>query len=131
MAIEERKVSPFWIIPLGILLGVGAAAGIAVAMAAPRVGFSLGVINPHPDAVLWNANFLDPAGIQPVDETDSGWLGIDESWDYPRDPLGTTTLRIWALDAAENILFDFRNLGPLESGKSYVFDYATGELLEV
>ena len=127
---EDRKVSAFWIIPIGILLGVGAAAGIAVAMAAPRVGFSLGIINPHPDAVLWNANFAERTwDYDPM--ADSGWLSIDESWNYPSDPLGVTTLRIWALDAGENILFDFRNLGPIESGKSYVFDYATGELLEV
>jgi len=30
---EERKISPYWLIPVGLLLGVGGALGLAVALA--------------------------------------------------------------------------------------------------
>lgn len=93
------------------------------------MGFTLKVINAPPEAVLWNANFAERTfDYDPL--ADSGWLGIDEVWEYPSDPLGCTTLRIWALDADNNILFDVRNLGPIEDGKDYTYDCSTGALYE-
>jgi len=127
---EERKVSVLWMIPIGLILGVGAGLGLILAVAqAARVGFSLRIINPPPGAVLWTAGYYDPTGLVPI--ADSGWLGIDESWDYPSDPMSRTTLRVWVIDAADNTLFDVTDLAVLESGKSYVYDCATGELSEV
>lgn len=126
----EQKISPGLVIVGGLGLGLVAAGVFALAMAARGLGFSLRIIIAPPGAVLWNANFAERTwDYDPI--ADSGWLSIDESWDFPSDPLGCTTLRIWALDAEDNILFDVRNLGPIEGGKSYVFDYITGELSEV
>jgi len=125
----EQKISPALVIVGGLGLGLVGVVGIAALALAARVGFSLGIINPPPGAVLWNANF-GAASFDYDPTADSGWLNIDESWDYPSDPLGCTTLHIWALDAEDNILFDVWNLGPIEKGKSYVYDYSTGELSE-
>ena len=94
------------------------------------MGFKLSIINAPAEAVLWNANFdWQSFDYDPI--ADSGWLSIDESWDYPSDPRGCTTLHIWALDAENNVIFDIYNLGPVDDGKSYIFDYASGMLIEV
>lgn len=93
------------------------------------MGFTLRIENAPPEAVLWNANFAERTfDYDPL--ADSGWLGIDEVWEYPSDPLGCATLRIWALDADNNILFDVRNLGPVDDGKDYIYDCSTGVLYE-
>lgn len=93
------------------------------------MGFTLRIENAPPEAVLWNANFAEHAfDYDPI--ADSGWLGIGEVWEYPSDPLGCTTLHIWALDADNNILFDVYNLGPIEDGKDYTYDCSTGVLYE-
>lgn len=93
------------------------------------MGFTLAITNAPEGAVLWNANFAEKSfDYDPL--ADSGWLGIDEAWVYPSDPLGCTTLRIWALDADDNVLFDDRNLGPIEDGKGYIYDCLSGELYE-
>lgn len=90
-------------------------------------GFTLEVINFPPQAVLWNANFAENSFYyDPM--ADSLWLGVDEIWVYPSDPRGCTTLKIWALDADNNILFDVRNLGPVNNGVNYTFNAATGVL---
>jgi len=92
-------------------------------------GFTLKIINTPAKAVLWNANFAEKTfDYEPL--ADSGWLGVDKVWEYPSDPLGCTTLRIWALDADNNVLFDVRNLGPVNSGKDYIFDCSTEILRE-
>jgi len=98
-------------------------------LAEVAVGFTLKITNAPLEAVLWNANFAERTfDYDPL--ADSGWLGIDEVWEYPSDPLGCTTLRIWALDADNNILFDVYNLGPIEDGKDYTYDCSTGVLYE-
>lgn len=92
-------------------------------------GFTLALQNVPAQAVLWNANFAENSFYyEPM--ADSGWLGVDEMWVYPSDPLGCTTLRVWMLDAQNNILLDVRNLGPVNNGLNYIFDAATGMLLE-
>lgn len=94
------------------------------------IGFTLGLQNPPLEAVLWNANFAENSfNYDPM--ADSGWLAIDALWDYPSDPRGCVTLRIWALDVDNNILFDVRNLGPVNNGKHYVYDYPAGSLVEL
>jgi len=93
-------------------------------------GFTLKLVNPPAGTALWNANFAEKAfDYEPL--ADSGWLGVDKVWDYPTDPLGCTTLRVWALDADNNTLFDVRNLGPVNSGKDYAFDCSAKTLGEV
>lgn len=90
-------------------------------------GFTLRIINPPAGAVLWNANFAENSfDYDPL--ADSGWLGIGETWEYPSDPLGCTTLRIWILDASNNVLLDVRNLGPVENGADIVYDCSTAPL---
>lgn len=100
------------------------------------MGFTLKIENAPPEAVLWNGSFAENSfNYDPM--ADSGWLGIGEVWTYPTsydkqgNPLYCTTLRIWALDSDNNILFDVGNLGPVEDGKSYIYDCSTGELYEV
>ncbi len=97
---------------------------------APFTGFTLRLQNPPAEATKWNANFAESSfNYDPF--PDSGWLAIDGVWDYPSDPRGCTTLKVWALDADDNVLFDVRNLGPVINGKHYAFDYATKTLREV
>lgn len=84
-------------------------------------GFTLKVQNLPPEMVLWTASFAENSfKYDPF--ADSGWLSPDAIWEYPSDPLGVTTLRIWALDADNNILFDVYNLGPVNNGKHYIYD---------
>lgn len=91
------------------------------------MGFTLKLTNAPPAAVLWNANFAENSfSYEPL--ADSGWLAISQGWDYPSDPLGCTTLRIWAIDANSNILFDYSNLGPVENNGNYTFDCSTAIL---
>lgn len=93
----------------------------------PFTGFILALQNLPPEAVQWNANFHENTfNYDPI--ADSGWLPVNAQWDYPSDPMGVTTLRIWALDADNNILFDVRNLGPVNNGITYIYDHATGVL---
>jgi len=93
-------------------------------------GFTLGLQNAPPEAVLWNANFAESSfNYDPF--PDSGWLSLTGTWEYPSDPLGCHTMKIWALDADQNVLFDVRNLGPVNNGKHYLFDCSTKILKEV
>ncbi len=127
----EEKISPGLVIVGGLGLGLAAAVGVyAIAQAAPRVGFSLSLANAPEGAVLWKADFAGQSfDYDPW--ADSGWLGIDESWVYPSDPRDCTTMGILVIDANDNVLVHVENLGPVSAGKSYVYDCATGELLEV
>jgi len=94
------------------------------------VGFTLRLQNPPPEVVLWNANFAESSfAYDPF--PDSGWLGVDGVWEYPSDPRGCITLKVWALDADSNVLFDTSNLGPVNNGKHYAFDCSTKTLKEV
>ena len=93
-------------------------------------GFTLGLQNAPPEAVLWNANFAENTfKYDPL--ADSGWLAPASVWEYPGDPLGCTTLKVWALDAQDNILFDVSNLGPVNNGKHYAYDHSAGVLKEL
>ncbi len=92
-------------------------------------GFTLRMQNLPPETRVWNANFAENTfNYDPL--ADSGWLSPGASWEYPNDPLGVTTLRIWALDADNNILFDVYNLGPVNNGKHYIYDHSAGSLQE-
>ncbi len=102
---------------------------VALASAA-FIGFTLFVANAPQDLVLWNANFTENT-FNYSPPADSGWLAPGDTWEFQQDPLGIVTLRIWALDADNNILFDVYNLGPVNNGKHYLFDYATSSLGEV
>lgn len=91
-------------------------------------GFTLKLTNPPAGAVLWTGGFAENTwNYDPI--ADSGWLGVDETWEYPSDPLGCTTLRVWILDANNNILLDVHDLGPIEDGNDYVFDCSTAGLV--
>ncbi|GAJ05224.1 unnamed protein product, partial [marine sediment metagenome] len=99
----------------------------ALRKAVPIEGFVLGIKNPPAGAVLWNGNFAEKCfDYEPM--ADSGWLAIDRAWEYPSDPRGCTTLRIWILNANNNILLDVKNLGPVNKGKSYIFNCITKKL---
>ncbi len=93
-------------------------------------GFTLRIINPPTGAVLWNANFAGNSfNYEPM--ADSLWLGVEEIWVYPNsydkegNPLYCNTLKIWILDANDNILLNVENLGPIEAGNNYTFDCST------
>ena len=93
-------------------------------------GFTLRMQNLPSGTVLWNANFAESSfGYDPF--PDSGWLGPNDIWEYPSDPLGCYTMKIWALDVANNILFDVRDLGPVNNGKHYAYDHSAGVLREI
>lgn len=94
------------------------------------MGFTLGIANAPAGAVLWNANFAEKS-FDYTPTADSGWLAIDEIWNYPSDPRGVTSLHIWILDAGNNILLNVWNLGPVNDGKDYVYDGSTRVLSEV
>ena len=96
----------------------------------PPKGFTLKLGNAPSGVVLWNANFAENS-FKYNPQADSGWLGVDEVWEYPSDPLGCTTLRVWALDADNNILFDVQNLGPVNVGTKYAFDCSAEMLREI
>lgn len=91
------------------------------------MGFRLGLINPPHAANVWNAHLMgEMFTLQPM--PDSGWLGPYETWDYPSDPGGSTTLRVWLLDFNNKVLFDIRNLGPVNDGGDYQFNCLTKQL---
>lgn len=91
-------------------------------------GFTLKITNPPEGAVLWHADFAENSfDYDPM--ADSGWLSPDETWEYPSDPLGCTTLRILVLDANSNVLLEVYNLGPIEDGNNYTFDCSTVSLI--
>jgi hypothetical protein len=93
-------------------------------------GFSLSLMDILPTLVLWNANFgYKTFDYDPI--ADSGWLAWNESWIYPSDPLGCTSLRVWALDAQDNILFDVWNKGPIYANRKYAFNCQTLKLWDV
>ena len=125
----EEKISPAVVIVGGLGLGLVGALGLAALAWAAAKGFRLEIINAPAGAVLWDANFAEQSfDYDPI--ADSGWLGIDEAWNYPSDPRGCTNLHILILDADNNVLLDVYNLGPVNVGKNYVYDCATGELIE-
>ncbi|MBA7518276.1 hypothetical protein ES705_10345 [subsurface metagenome] len=99
---------------------------------APEVvtGFSLSLMNILPTLVKWNANFAERSfDYEPM--ADSGWLAWNETWHYPSDPLGCTTLRVWGLDAQDNILFDVGKKGPIYANRKYAFNCQTLKLWDV
>ncbi|MBA7601327.1 hypothetical protein ES703_08397 [subsurface metagenome] len=88
------------------------------------MGFTLRITNPPVEAVLWTALFYDEPRIwSPV-------LELDESWDYVDDPEGRTDLMVRVFDTDLREIFTASNLGPIEDGKSYTYDCATGVLYE-
>jgi len=104
---------------------------LSVALApAAFTGFTLRLQNAPPEAVLWDANFAENSfNYTPM--PDSGWIPVDAVWEYPSDPRGCVTLKVWAHDAANNVLFDTTNLGPVINGKHYAFDCSAKTLKEV
>ena len=122
----EQKISPGLLIVGGLGLGLAAAAvgAVALAGAVPRVGFTLGIANPPSGTYCWGALFYDePRIYSPV-------CWVDELWDYADDPQGRTDLMVRVFDSDLREIYVANNLGPIEKGKNYVFDCATGELSE-
>ncbi|KKN28991.1 hypothetical protein LCGC14_0848570 [marine sediment metagenome] len=91
------------------------------------MGFTLRIINAPHAAAKWNGNFAENS-FNYTPTADSGWLNIEQAWDYPSDPRGVTTLRVWVIDFQNNTLIDTRNLGPVDEGGEYEFNCVTKEL---
>ncbi len=88
------------------------------------MGFTLKIINPPEGYYRWSALFYnEPRIYSPV-------LELDELWDYPDDPQGRTDLMVRVFDSDLREIFTDSNLGPIEDGKSYTYDCATGALYE-
>ena len=93
--IAEREVSPLWIIPVGIVLGIGAGLGLILAVSRPK-GIELA---PGENTVRWTggptyvsdalAGILDYVEIFYVLRADGVWIQITgdswDSWAIPRD----------------------------------------------
>jgi len=125
----EQKISPAVIIG-GILgLGLAAAVGACALARAAQAGFSLSIVNPPPGSTHWTAEFWsDEEGAFIYPEP----LNLDEPWECSYNPYGATDLRIRVLDMVNAItVHDAPNLGPIESGRSYIYDCASGQLSEV
>lgn len=126
---SEQKISPAVIIPIGLVLGLVAALGAYSLARAARVGFTLSIVNPPPGSTHWTAEFWseeEGAFIYPEP------LALDESWECAYNPYGATDLRVRVLDMVNAItVHDQSNLGPIESGRSYVYDCASGQIFEV
>ncbi len=94
----------------------------------PVDGFGIGLVNIPKGTVKWNANFAENAfSYDPI--ADSGWIGVDQVWTYFEDPKDVMTLRIWMLDANNNVVVDEQNLGPVRNQTNYVFDCETRILI--
>lgn len=61
---------------------------------------------------------------------DKGWLGITETWSCPYSAYGATDLHILVVDSNYNTKHEKTGLGPVNDGKSYVYDCSTGVLSE-
>ncbi len=120
---RTREVSPLWVIPAAIALGVAAGFGWLVALSEAGLrGFLLGIMNPPPGAHVWSAQFFDePTISSPV-------LYLDEWWSHPGDPQGRTDLMVRIFDSSLQEIFVDSNLGPLEQGKTYIYDWSTRQL---
>ena len=122
---QEQKISPAVIIPIGLGLGLVATLGAFALARAAQAGFTLGIVNPPGGAWRWAALFYNEPQIwSPV-------LEMDEFWDYPDDPQGRTDLIVRVFDVNQYEIFRSVNLGPIEKGKNYVYDCASGQLSEV
>lgn len=91
------------------------------------MSFTLKIKNAPWGSVTWDACYGPP----PAAEICSGLLGLSESWNCPYDPYGATDLRIGVYDSSWNVKCSGTNLGPIYSGRSYVFNCSTGVLSEV
>lgn len=93
-------------------------------------GFRLSITNPPPGSTHWSAHFYSKEEgrfIQPPSA-----LALDASWNCPSNPFGATDLRILVLDMVHAItLHETPNLGPIHSGKSYIYDCSTKILSEI
>ncbi|MBA7661324.1 hypothetical protein ES703_69339 [subsurface metagenome] len=129
MAVKDDKKVTVGLAVVAGLIGLAVATLVFAMVARAAAGFKLRIANAPSEAVWFIANFAENLwNYDPP--ADSGALPIDTVWEYPSDPLGCTTLMIQLFDTDHNKIFEVRNLGPVENGKSYVFDYATGELIE-
>ncbi|GAI02423.1 unnamed protein product, partial [marine sediment metagenome] len=66
---EKREVSPLWIIPISIILGIGAGLGLAIAVQAapPKAGTILDVKWRETGTEEWHSSPLSVPGDTPVD----------------------------------------------------------------
>ena len=125
----DQKISPAIVIIGGLGLGLAAALGACALARAAQVGFTLGIVNPPPGSTHWAADFFSEEEGAFISTAP---LNLDEAWDCEYNPYGATDLRIRVLDMVNAItVHDAPNLGPIESGRSYIYDCATGQLSEV
>jgi len=132
----EQKIPPaVIIIPIGLGLGLAVALGAYTVARAARGGFTLSIVNPPPESTQWVANLgAESLDFEPV--AGSPVLGINEPWNYEGLYKGSASwsvigLTITIADADDNLLLQPTDLGPIENGRSYIYDCATGQLSEV
>ena len=91
------------------------------------MGFTLRIINAPVGATHWNGEYFR---THEEGFISSGALALDETLECPYDPYGVTNLRIRAFSMVDGItiLHDVGNLGPIYSGKNYIYDCSTGIL---
>jgi len=97
----EREVSPLWIIPIGIILGLGAGMGLTLALARKEAPEGI-ELQPGGNAVKWTGGptMVEDALAEIIDhvtlfmvlrETDQVWIQITadiwDTWAIPRDQI--------------------------------------------
>ncbi len=88
------------------------------------MGFKLSIRNPSPEAVWWSAMYHNGA----YSPSGSGLIALNESWNNPNPASGETDLLIWTMRADYSIIQTRMQLGPVNDGYTYVFDFATSTL---
>ena len=94
----------------------------------PR-GFTLTITNPPSGSTHWVAEFYSEEEGKFISPAP---LALGEAWECEYNPYEATDLRIRVLDMVHAItLLDAPNLGPIHSGKGYMYDCSTKILREV
>jgi len=132
---ERRKVSPLWIIPIGIILGVGAGLGLLNALArVERKVVTVALENPPSGATMWSLALLDwdvtavideRSGKDRLDITEAASFAIPSGLEFP---LRVASLQItrWNEDRTALIV-----LYEVQSYRPYLWDWEAGEWSDI